>query len=780
MIADISPHTLLRFRKPGSYVGTEKNIVIKKWKDERLKVCLVFPDLYEIGIANNAIRILYYLLNKEDDILAERVYLPYPDFAEYLSAEKQPLFSLETAHSLSDFDIIAFTLPYELCYTNILKIMDLSGITLNSDTRKTPIIMAGGSGALNPKPLSEFIDLFYIGEAEPSIVPLLKDINEMKYKGKSYILKKLAKYDFLYIPKVREEAKIKKSASYFMPLDYYDKYLMPRLKSVHNRGVIELLRGCPNNCRFCLGGYYFRPAREASPDMVIKAARRLILQNGYEEISLTSLSTMDYHCINELLQFLNEDFSMQKISVSVSSMRADKFSVDIAKQIGQVRLTGLTFAPETGSDELRLLINKKIKNEDVYESVRSAAAAGFFKIKLYFMIGLPQESQKDMASICEMAENVNKILRAHSRRASVIITVSNFVPKAHTAFQFVKQAGVAELKEKRRFIINRLKRSRNITIRFHDAESSVIEGLISRGDERIGDLILNAYKKGAYLDQWKDSFNFSIWRSAVADLKIDVTKYLQGSWPEGGVPWRGIDIGITERYYASEEQSFKNKRYSAGCFENCSRCENCGVSAKLNFVHECKIKMPHLKWARTSEHASVFRLKISKTGVLRYLSHNDYLTSIKRYLRSAGIIFSFSNGFHPHEKISVGAPGILGIESLCEYIDITCFETRAGLLNKIKNTKDDIEVLALSQIEVKESLFKLRKYEGYLLNKKIKIDKPFDIFQIGGKFLYIFDEAVVKEVRQTFIEYLISDSSLDVIRYEQYKGSNKGKYLSIL
>lgn len=782
MIATIQENSLLQFVKPGAYAGTEKNLVVKEWSKDKLKICLIYPDLYEVGIANNAIRILYYLLNKRDDVLAERAYLPYPDFMSYLQKSNIPLFSIETRHFLKDFDIIAFTLPSELCYTNILKILELAQIPLNRDAREKPLVLAGGVGALNPEVLHDFIDIFFVGEAETAIGHILEHLKANFTLPKNELLDSLKTFPFLYIPGYKETAQIVKAKDDFtIPIDYYTHYLTPRIKSVHDRGVIEIMRGCPNNCRFCLAGYFYRPVRELHPAEIIKAARALVLNNGFEEISLSSLSTVDYHCINQVLEYLNQDFKELHVSISVSSLRIDKFSIDIARRIGEVRHTGLTFAPETGSQELRYAINKWTDDSDIYSSVEYAAKSGFNKIKLYFMIGLPGETNEDLRKTADMIIQIYKILKKHTRRAELSVTISNFVPKPHTAFQFVEQDDVETLYKKQQFLLDKLKYFRKISIKFQAPEMSLIEGIISRGDKNIGRLVYTAYKNGALLDQWSDYFDFKKWRDAIKKLNINLDKYTKCNWSRDAFPWKSIDIGIPARYYAIENTLFKKRKASPGCIENCTRCEGCSPATKLRFVHDCTIDIPHIKINKTSETTKTFRLKLSKTGILRYLSHNDYFTYIKRLLRSIGIIFEFSQGFHPHAKISSGYPGILGIESICEYFDIKCFENIESIKTKFENADDEISLLKVRELKKSSSLFELCRYEAYLSNKVLKLENFEKVIEHPRGFLYIFKREDLKTIRKELLNFLINDTKLKIIRFEQYKAKEEGDvYVPIL
>ncbi|MCJ7667286.1 MAG: TIGR03960 family B12-binding radical SAM protein, partial [Anaerolineae bacterium] len=510
---------LSQVTKPARYTGREWNSVVKDWNRVRTKVLLAYPDLYEVGMSNLGFMILYDLLNKEEDLLAERAYTPWVDMEESLRRAKIPLYSLETRHALGDFDIIGFSLSYELNYTNILTMLDLAGIPLLSCQRDEshPLIIAGGSCANNPEPLADFFDLFVIGEGEEVLLELIEAYREWGKGERDRFLHRAAQIEGIYVPSLYEvaygdgglgsprpripEARpvITRRILNRLPPPP-TQVIVPYVEAVHDRGMIEIMRGCTRGCRFCQAGVIYRPLRERPVEEVLVAADQLLKATGHEELSLVSLSSCDHSQIEEMVRGLVTRHAPHYVTVSLPSLRVDSFSLELATLFQGRRKTGLTFAPEAGSQRLREVINKGVTEEDILSTAERAFRAGWQRIKLYFMIGLPTESMEDVAAICDLVKRIGEIGRKiGGRRAQVSISVATFVPKPHTPFQWMALEGEARLEEKQAFLRRELK---NFPLSWSDPQVTLLEAILSRGDRRLGAVIYEAWRRGARFDAW--------------------------------------------------------------------------------------------------------------------------------------------------------------------------------------------------------------------------------------------------------------------------------------
>ncbi len=591
--------------KPARYIGGELNAVTKPWTEARLRVVLAFPDLYEIGFSHLGLRLLYQRVNDDPAYLAERVYAPAADMERELRAAKLPLFSLETRHPLDQFDLIGFTLQYELSYTNILNMMNLAGIPLRREERSEahPLIIGGGPGSFNPEPLAEFFDLFFLGEGEEAILEILAQIADGKEKGKSKqeIKKELLKVEGVYLPEYytveyREEGVIaavnpippappvvrKRVLPNFTTAYLPDKDLVPWLEPVHDRAMVELFRGCTRGCRFCQAGMIYRPVRERSPAALKEYLEKIIAQTGYEEVSLTSLSSADYTKIQELLGALTDCFSAQKVKFSLPSLRIDSFSPELAARFQSGRKGSLTFAPEAGTERLRRVINKNLTDEEILTTTREAFAAGWQRLKLYFMIGLPTETDDDLEGIVALAREILSLgSRLHGPKAGrvqVTVSVSTFVPKPHTPFQWRSQISLAETERRQNFLKERLI-GRGLQFSWHDPRLSLLEGVLSRGDRRLGRALLKAWELGCSFDSWPDRFRFDLWQEALAATGLKVEEYTRARAYDEILPWDHLSAGLKKAYLQREDQWAEEGRTTPDCrsWQNCSTCGVCSV-----------------------------------------------------------------------------------------------------------------------------------------------------------------------------------------------------------
>jgi|LSQX01.1.fsa_nt_gb radical SAM family uncharacterized protein len=569
---------LLNVENPGRYIGGEFGICdIKKKYD--LTFCIAFPDVYEIGMSNLGIKILYNILNNNQHILCERVFAPWVDMGAMLRENDIELFSLETRRSLRDFDILGFSIQYEMAYTNILYMLELSNIPFYAKERDEsfPLLVAGGPCTANPEPFAEFFDIICIGDGEEVSLKVADIVRENK-GNKTKILEECKKIEGIYVPSlcvVKEgvcQEKVKKSVVKNLDLaEFPAKMIVPNIKIVHDRPVVELFRGCYAGCRFCQACFFYRPIRNRSFQTVLKLIENLIKSSGYEEIGISSLSTGDYCEISELLYVLPKLAKQLNIKVQIPSLRLDSYDASLFK-LG--RSSSITFAPEAGTQRLRDVINKNITDEDIDITIKNAISNKCRSFKLYFMIGLPTETDADLDGIVEICERINRLYvdLTGKKNINITISVAVFVPKPVTPFQWVKQIGLDEMTYKQNYLYQKFKKIKNVSYNWHDSKTSFVEAVLARGDRKLAKLIEKAYKKGAKFDSWGDKFDIKYWNDAAKDMGIDLDIYVAERDLDAVLPWNFIDFGVSQKYLKNEYIKALNGLTTEGCKFNCNHC----------------------------------------------------------------------------------------------------------------------------------------------------------------------------------------------------------------
>ncbi|WP_414697919.1 TIGR03960 family B12-binding radical SAM protein [Peptacetobacter sp. AB845] len=593
---------LKKVEKPARYLGNEINAVHKDTSNpELVRYAHCFPDLYEVGMSHLGSHILYDVINKEEGVFCERVYAPQVDMEEKMRENNIPLFGLESRESIRHFDIVAFTLQYELCYTNILNMLDLAGIPLLKEDRKEgdPFVLVGGSCAYNSEPMTDFIDAALLGEGEEMNIEVINEYKSWKKSGepREKFLERIAKIEGVYVPsfydvEYNEDQTVKSVTPNrecanphprkriirdMNKVEYPERFIVPYIDTVHDRIVLEIFRGCTRGCRFCQAGMIYRPIREKNFARLKEILEKLIKTTGYDEISLVSLSTSDYSQLAELTDYLVEEYASKNVGISLPSLRLDNFSMEIANKIQKVRKSGLTFAPEAGSQRLRDVINKGITEEDLTRASRQAFEMGWNNIKLYFMIGLPTENYDDLDGISDLAYEVVDIYKdVHNGKFkgkfNVTVSTSTFVPKPFTPFQWNPQDVKSSVIEKQRHLVKKLK-NRNITYNYHDSDTSLMEAVFARGDRRLGKVLLRAHELGAKFDGWDEHFDLEIWKQAMEECGLDISFYAHRTRELDEVfPWDHIDVGVSKKFLIREAEKALKGEITPDCRKGCNGC----------------------------------------------------------------------------------------------------------------------------------------------------------------------------------------------------------------
>ena len=742
-----------KVRLPGRYTGGETGSVIKDKDGIKARWAFCFPDTYEIGMSNLGVKILAGVLNQMEDVWCERVFAPWTDMEAEMRKRSIPLFALESGDAVGEFDFVAFSLSYELSYSNVLNMLSLAGLPLLSKDRgeDAPIVIAGGHCTFNPEPLADFIDIFSIGEGEealPEIARLYIDMKESgTYTKSSFLYRAATELEGFYVPSLYDveyngdgtvksytpkdgkvPARVRKRIVENLDKAYYPTDPpLPLVEAVHNRITLEVFRGCIRGCRFCQAGMIMRPVREKTPDVLCEQAREAAANSGYEEISLSSLSISDYSRIEELTSKLIDWTNDEKINLSLPSLRADSFTKELMDKISSVRTSTLTFAPEAGTQRLRDVINKNVTEEEILRASHLAFAAGKSQVKLYFMMGLPGETDEDIAGIKDLASNVVEEYyrtpeRNRRKQAQVTLSVACFIPKPHTPFQWEGQNSMEELSRKQQFLLDKIKSDRKIKFNYHDADVSRIEAVFARGDRRLGAALLKAHERGIKFCAWEEYFDYDEWIRAIEDCGLSPDFYANRNIPDDEIlPWDVIDCGVSKEFLVRERHKAAKAEPTPSCLEKCSACganklvdkKYCRWCPGGGETPRTEVKAPPRRArVRNTDVPAVraVRIVFSKTHPMTYLSHLDFARNFMRGLVKSHLPVWYTEGFNPIPKLAFASPLSVGCCGDREIADIKVTENVSDeeILNTLRENMPS--GIGISEVYTAETKFRLIKW----------------------------------------------------------------------
>ncbi len=815
----------LKATKPSRYVGGEINSVKKPWNGNMLKFALAFPEPYEIGMSHLGFQIIYSLLNSKENILCERVFTPWIDMQEVLEENRIELFSIESRKPLRMFDIIGFSLQYEMSFTNVLSILKLSNIPFMADKRDEnyPLIIAGGPSAFNPEPVALFFDAFIVGEAEEAIFEITSVFDswkKQKSKDKNSLLETLSSIEGVYIPSFFKHSTDKNGAAYLTPLkkDYEkvkrriladlsishlpEKPVIPFMKVTHDRISVEIQRGCTKGCRFCQAGMIYRPTRQRKASEILDYAIKVQEKTGFEEISFLSLNSPDHPSLSNMCSAITEKFKGKAVSLSLPSTRLDEFRQEVMENLKSARKTGFTFAPEAGSERLRLAMNKPITDRQIFENLESVYKSGWNLVKLYFMIGLPTETAEDIEAIVSLSNKIVNQARKISKRNRLTVNVSPFVPKPHTPFQWNAQEPVDSLRGKIDYLKANLK-NRSIKLKWTDPEVSSIEALLSRGSRETSNILLESFKLGARFDGWSDFFNYDIWLESIERAGRKLNEFINvKTAPCSRLPWDFIETGIHEDFFKTELENTQKSELTPDCaFGTCNYCGLCDGLIRPKVEKQEELKIENLE--NKNENPDVFKaliLHFSKTGDARFLSHLETVKLFERALRRSKIPLKNSEGFHPIPIMKFSRALPIGIESEAEKLLIYSASTlstdevakrlndnlpKGFHINDIKqaNFKSDLNLtekrimysvnldnLMIPLDNIKEDLSRFKNCEKFVIVKKTKkanreVDLKehiLDIQMSNGSLSLIIDESTQSINPLLVVEKIFKNFTSDV------------------